>query len=252
MKHVFAIDFDGVICDTAAETAVTAWRAGSQIWKSWNEPEPLSEHLNRFVRLRPILETGYEAVILMHLIVNGIDDHTISTRFHSLCELFIRKEKLSVDQLIGLFGSTRDQWIQQDMEDWLSRHRFYEGILERLREQCAHEAVYIVTTKQERFVKALLQYGQIDPDSLEIFGLDRRKPKSEILVELMKRHDSSLLSFHFIEDRLKTLIRIAENPSLAAVHLYLADWGYNTEADRTAAEANPRIICIPREEFLNI
>jgi len=252
LKHVFAVDFDGVICDSAAETGVTAWRAGSRLFPSWNTTEPAAEYLNRFIRLRPVLETGYQAIVLMYLIKKGVDDHTISTQFQALCESFIGEENTSVSRLIQLFGDTRDQWIKSGMEDWLSRNRFYDGIIERLEKASRRETVYILTTKQERFARALLQYGKVETSTMEIFGLDRKKSKEEILIELMKRHDPAFNTFHFYEDRLKTLVRIADHPGLSSVRLYLATWGYITETDRKSAEASTRIICIGKEDFLKI
>lgn len=51
-----------------------------------------------------------------------------------------------------LFGSTRDEWIKEDLAGWLAPNRIYDGVpavLNRLREQAE---LYIVTTKQVRML----------------------------------------------------------------------------------------------------
>ena len=51
-------------------------------------------------------------------------------------------------QLVELFGSTRDAWMADNLDDWLSANEIYEGlpaIVQHLRSQ-GH--FYIVTTKQ--------------------------------------------------------------------------------------------------------
>jgi hypothetical protein len=40
---------------------------------------------------------------------------------------------------------------------------------------------------------------------------------------------------------LKTLQSVQKYEDLAAVKLYLADWGYNTQKERELAEENPQI-----------
>jgi len=51
-------------------------------------------------------------------------------------------------QLVELFGSTRDEWMEDDLDDWLAANEIYEGvpaIVEHLR---SNGTFYIVTTKQ--------------------------------------------------------------------------------------------------------
>ena len=48
-------------------------------------------------------------------------------------------------------------------------------------------------------------------------------------------------NIHFVEDRLDTLLGVAECWELQAVRLYLVDWGYNTSAQRREAGQHPRI-----------
>ncbi|CAN0480581.1 unnamed protein product, partial [Discosporangium mesarthrocarpum] len=63
------------------------------------------------------------------------------------------------EELVELFGRTRDTWMEEDQEDWLGANYFYEGVNEAV-EACAGE-VYVVTTKQKRFASALLKHAGV-------------------------------------------------------------------------------------------
>lgn len=249
---VFAVDFDGVLCDTAAEMGVSAWHAGRQIWTTWEGPEPPSEYLSRFLNLRPLLETGFQSILLMHLIHIGVDDETIRLQFQELCTRLLEETGYSTVELVRLFGQARDTWIDRDLDDWLSRHRFYPGIIESFATRVETEPVFILTTKSERFVRTLLNSRGIHLPADHIFGLDAGKPKEEVLELLSRRPDFNGARFHFVEDRLQTLIRVASRSSLRHVLLYLADWGYNTPRDRETARRSPRITIWSPGSFLSV
>lgn len=54
---------------------------------------------------------------------------------------------------------------------------------------------------------------------------------------------------HFVEDRLDTLIAVAETADLAHVRLYFADWGYSTPAERKEASGIPNVQIIDLTQF---
>ena len=51
-------------------------------------------------------------------------------------------------QLVDLFGSTRDEWIERDLDGWLAANEIYEGMPQVLEHLLQRHALYIVTTKQ--------------------------------------------------------------------------------------------------------
>lgn len=53
-------------------------------------------------------------------------------------------------QLVDLFGSVRDQWIESDVAGWLAPNRIYEGVAGPVQQAMQADEVYIVTTKQAR------------------------------------------------------------------------------------------------------
>jgi phosphoglycolate phosphatase-like HAD superfamily hydrolase len=249
---VFALDFDGVLCDSAGETAISAWRAARAVWSDWPSTDPTDAWVERFRRLRPVLETGYEAVVLARLMQENLADQEILARFRALCEALLAQHSLSREVLTQLFGRTRDEWIEHDPGGWLLHQRFYPGVLETLCEAMSYSPVFVLTTKQERFIRMLLgSRGVVLPEGA-LFGLDQGKRKEDILRELRVRKEFSGARFHLVEDRLATLERIASCTDLREVRLYLADWGYNTPEERRRAATVPRITVWSLERFLKV
>ncbi len=238
---VYALDFDGVLCDSAVETALTGWKVATQVWPDMAGTTPNDLQIKQFHALRPHLKTGYEAVIFMRLLQQGETVEHIQANIQSFFVQFASEVPL----LKSLFGKTRDQWIQNEPEEWIAMNVLFPGVAEKLR-QLAGRAWYIVTTKQERFVEKILEANQIELPS-DIYGLDRRISKSAVLTELIYMHPKEKICF--IEDRLATLLKVRSNEDLSEVELQFVDWGYNTEQDREKAkELGIPIIALP--EFL--
>ena len=247
---VFALDFDGVICDSARETAVSAWRAAGRFWPDLRGAEPPPDALEGFVTVRPVLETGYQAPVLMRLVARGIPTHDILADFAQLYSKEVADCTAPREQLLQVFGETRDRWIAQDPADWLSRHRFYPGVIPALRRAMELAPIYILTTKQERFARELLNSATLDFPCDRLFGLESGRTKEGILAELVQAPASRGHTFHFVEDRLQTLERVIDCPVLADVRLYLATWGYCTADGKRTADAHHRITLWDLPDFL--
>jgi phosphoglycolate phosphatase-like HAD superfamily hydrolase len=246
---VFCFDFDGVICDSAPETAVTAWRGCRELWPQAGS-EPPAPLLERFCRLRPVMHTGYEAIPLMRLIeLGGADDAAIFEGFPALRDALVKSQELDTKRLQAIFGAIRDRQIEQDRAQWLGWNRFYPGTAELLNGALARDGSYVITTKQHRFAMLLLEHHGIALPAASVYGLEDNRPKPEILADLLGRAAHRGATFHFIEDRPETLDAVIAHPALGAVRLYLADWGYNTPRQREAAARQPRIRVVSLAQF---
>ncbi len=51
-------------------------------------------------------------------------------------------------QLVELFGSTRDEWMEDDLHDWLAANEIYDGVPAVVEHLRSNGTFYIVTTKQ--------------------------------------------------------------------------------------------------------
>jgi hypothetical protein len=89
-----------------------------------------------------------------------------------------------------------------------------------------------------------LQQQKIDLPTAQIYGKEVKQPKAQTLRALHEQFSSNTeqpVSIWFVEDRLKTLQTIQNQPDLTYIKLYLADWGYNTAKERAIAHANSQI-----------
>eukprot|EP01040_Poterioochromonas_malhamensis_P017476 gene17476-20098_t len=186
-KHIIALDFDGVICASAEESSASAIRTAQKIWptvmKSTTEnKEQYHQLLHLLQQVRPVVEVGYDGVLLSRYIY----DNVIHLQVFSPPELIVKnlldvwnvkfREDLiqyyNIDQysLTDSFGKTRDEIISNNLSYWVSLNKIYPHILHHLTPTpippssdsknspitLNKDRLYIITTKQERFVRAIL------------------------------------------------------------------------------------------------
>ncbi len=245
---VLALDFDGVLCDGLREYFKTSWQAYCNLWQPIKRepPEGLAES---FYRLRPVVETGWEMPLVLHAVLQGVSEAAVLQDWATIAQQLVATEQLDPAMLIAEVDGIRDQWIASDVDGWLAEHRFYRGVCDRLKATLETDTqVAIISTKEGRFIQQLLEQQGIDLTDLQLFGKEVKRPKSEILLELMQVFGSDA-TFWFVEDRLKTLQGIAKKPELNTVQLFLADWGYNTSRDREQTVNDSRIKLISLDQF---
>ncbi len=248
LPTVLALDFDGVICDGFREYFLTAWRAYGEIWQhpESSPPEGLAE---TFYRLRPVVESGWEMPLVIEAVLAGIAESEILANWGAIAQTRIQKFGLDPVDLAAAVDGVRDRWISSNMPSWLAEHRFYPGVIDRLKalENAAVHPI-IISTKEGRFIQQLLDQQGLDLTQIEIFGKEIRQPKHQTLRHLKTQYIDTA-TFWFIEDRFKTLQSIQAQPDLKSIQLFLADWGYNTATERAAAINNPAIQCLSLAQF---
>ncbi len=249
-KIIYAFDFDGVICDSAIETSITGWKVAQQFWPEMLKTSINDQFISSFRQVRPYLETGYEAILIMRLLYLGVSVNDLCANYEQQMDALITSDGLDTDRLKKAFGKMRDEWIEQDEQQWLDKNPLFAGIVEKLQvlSSKGNSPWYIITTKQQRFVERILSGCQIELSAERIYGMDRGLSKQQALEILCETHPTEKLVF--VEDRLPTLQSILNNSTLNRVHLQLVDWGYNTQQDREAI-ADKRIKLINLDAFLN-
>jgi phosphoglycolate phosphatase-like HAD superfamily hydrolase len=245
---LYALDFDGVICDSAVETGITGWKVAHQIWQDMPSL-PSQEVIDLFRQVRPIMKTGYEAILIMRLLSEGVSPRQLLADFAKQIDFIIKQEQLSTSTLKQQFGATRDHWIAENLAEWIKMNPLFEGVANKLR-QIEAEQCYIITTKQERFVSQILEANNIAFPAVRIFGLDRKMTKPQILTDLLVKHREQTILF--VEDRLPTLINVIDDQQLNDVQLFFANWGYNTKQDQLDAAEQATITTIDLAGFLRM
>lgn len=263
MGDLYALDFDGVLCDSCGESSLSAVKAAKVRWPElFKGVDSALEGwiVDQMHTVRPVVETGYENLLLVRLlvemrvpdipsssVVEGLTIQGILENWSKIKPVIMDEWNEEKDSLIDLFGKVRDEWMDNDLKTWIGANKFYPGVSDAL--QFASSRVYIVTTKQSRFAAALLrELAGVTIPPERIFGLGTG-PKVEVLKQLQQRPEHQGMSLHFVEDRLATLKNVIKERELDQWNLYLGDWGYNTEKEREDAAGIGRIKVIQLSDF---
>ncbi|MBW4500347.1 MAG: HAD hydrolase-like protein [Scytonema hyalinum WJT4-NPBG1] len=246
---ILALDFDGVICDGLIEYFEVAWRTYCKVWLP-QQDTPRNDLASKFYQLRPVIETGWEMPVLVKALVEGIPEEKILQEWAKIAQQILLTDNLKGAEIGSKLDKIRDEWISTDLNGWLSLHKFYAGVVEKLKATATSTVhLYIITTKEGRFAQQLLKQGGLDIPREAIFGKEVKRPKHEILRELIQAANTSPDSLWFVEDRLKTLQLVQQQPDLEGVKLFLADWGYNTPTDKVTAQNDPQLELLPLTQF---
>ncbi|QQE64776.1 haloacid dehalogenase [Leptolyngbya sp. BL0902] len=247
LPRLLALDFDGVICDGLLEYFQTAWKAYCEVFQPAT-PEPPLGLAERFYPLRPVVETGWEMPLVLYGLLSGVADEAIRDDWPSLIPQLIAEGRVEPAQLGAAVDGVRDRWMAADLEGWLGLHRFYPGVLPRLHQaQAQGTDLIIISTKEGRFIQRLLAQQGLALTADRILGKEVKQPKYTTLGQLQAAHPDAPI--WFVEDRIKALQAVQDQPDLDTIQLFLADWGYNTAADQALAAANRRMHRLTLAQF---
>ena len=261
LKTLFALDFDGVVCDSVGESSLSAWKHGVQLWPEIFDNEGALKEKERVVlqlrAVRPVVETGYENTILARALLENLDGYDVESIIKDwprLSEELMQKWQLDRKTMVLEFGEIRDEWIQSDFKSWLQPNALYEDVPEALKfcTERKDAKVTVVTTKQARFADAILvdMGGVKIPEEDLISTTVSGEPKADVLVRLEETFNKDgAARMIFVEDKLSTLIKVANDKRLTKWDLFFVDWGYNTEDERQVAKHDYRMKLIGKEEF---
>lgn len=251
MIKILALDFDGVICNGLLEYFQSSKFTYNEIW---HEEKIINDDLAEiFYQLRSVIETGWEMPILLRALILNFSPQEILQNWSNISQKIIISEGLEPKYIGEKLDNIRQLWLDRDLKSWLALHTFYDGIIEQLKYIINSEIkLYIITTKEGRFVKQLLQEKAINlPDNF-IIGKEKKLPKYESLRQIIAKHNIKPAEICFIEDRLPALQLVKQQPDLQEVSLFLAAWGYNSEDTRNSLSNYPDIQLLSLQQFCEI
>ncbi|SBO43547.1 HAD family hydrolase [Cyanobium sp. NIES-981] len=216
-------DFDGVLVDGMAEYWWAARAAALQLAPAIALPEQAPA---AFARLRPLIHKGWEMVLMAaELSRADLALEDLLAHYSQRLPQLLARWGWSAPQLQQTLEQVRSRAIRADLSAWLALHRFYPGVVERLRRLDGDGVAWMVlTTKGKDFAHRILQAAALEPSALH--GHEQGS-KPEVLRRLLVRHPR----LWFVEDRRPTLERVRADPALTAVRCFLVSWGYLGPAD---------------------
>lgn len=237
---VLALDFDGVVSDSAGEAFVVATKTYLDMCpesllfqgdpRSWTPSEVENSPLYRsFVELMALGNRAEDfgvalAALESQVVVESQQDYDDfrGAQASEFLESFHRH-----------FYEARSDWSFRDPDGWRSWMKPYASFLEVLERRSSEVRLAIVTAKDRASVRSLLSsYGvaSLFPDSL-VFDKEVGVSKCAHLELLRDRLDCAFEGIVFIDDKVKHLHEV----SRLGVRCGLATWGYN--GPREVAEA---------------
>jgi hypothetical protein len=215
---------------------------------------PGAGHFDVFAALRPVILSGWEMPVLLHAITQGRPRAEILAGWERVRDQLVAAGPIAGPALIDRLGQTLDrvrrERIATDLTGWLGLHVPY-GSLEELRRLVAEPAqAVLVTTKEGEFARLILDRWEVrlaDVQGKET-GVHKCLNLRGLIAAWVAAHGRRP-RLAFVEDRLETLQHVTTHPDLDDVALFLAAWGYNTEAARATAAADPRIRLLTLEQF---
>jgi phosphoglycolate phosphatase-like HAD superfamily hydrolase len=244
VPDILALDFDGVICDGRQEYVQSGWRTYCQIWDS-PSPTPPDGLAERYVALAAVIETDLDVPLLVRALMLDLPAEKILQEWPQLTPQLLAG--VAGDKIQAEFVRQRDRWMAEDFDHWLNQQPLYAGVADRLQQILASPIkLVIVTNRGQRFALQLLQAAGVMIPESQVFGKQSDRPKYQVLRQLITPAQSRLW---FVEDHVKALHLVQQQPDLAQVELFLADWGFNTPTVRAEVAADPQIRLLSLAQF---
>ena len=248
-----ALDFDGVVSDSARESfavALAAWveerpdsslialaaggdpsrSADASVYEAFVEAMPLGNRAEDYAVVLRALETG-----------RALPDQAAYDALRQECD------PADLARFHHRFYALRHAWQDRDPEGWRALLAPYPGLLEVLRRRAGTAdgpraaRLAIATAKDRRSVARLLHdYGAADLFAPELV-LDKETgvSKRAHLETLARRLGLALPAITFVDDKVNHL----EDVEPLGVRCVLAAWGYNGSREQRRAEARGYLVC---------
>ena len=237
-----ALDFDGVVSNSARETFVTGLRSYLQL-----EPESrLADHpCNRNLHPeRHDFDGDPLFAGLLDLIPLGNRAEDFGVAFVALDRQLTVSNQGAYNQLMAgidrewlkryhqVFYEQRAADRARDLEAWLSLSRPYSEMIDLL-DRHRQTPMAIVTAKDARSVRLLLDrygIGTVFADD-QILDKDTGVSKTVHLRRIHTTHNLPLAEITFVDDKVNHLEAVAP----LGVTCVLADWGFNSDREQQRA-----------------
>lgn len=237
---VLALDFDGVICDSAGEAfRVTALTFAAEFPEHPLPPGAAEDAglFAGFLEAMPLGNRAEDYAVLLAALVTGVPlpDQAAYDAFRAS----LPPERLRAFH--KRFYRVRAAWAARDPAGWLAQMRPYAALCEILRRRAGDVRFAIATAKDRGSVRKLLASYGVDDLFPEAFVLDKEagEKKRDHVTKLAALAGCPLAEVTFVDDKVSHL----EDVAALGSRCVLATWGYNGPRERRIAETRGFLVC---------
>ncbi len=238
LMRVLALDFDGVICDSAREAFIVALRTYRALLSpGFARGEEDDALFAQFVALMPLGNGATDYAVALTAIERGraLPDQAAYDAFRG------GLDAAALRAYHKQFYRGRADWMRRDLAGWHAHMRPYPGICELLRRRAGDVRLAIATAKDRHSVRALLtHYGVADlfPEGV-VLDKETSDSKREHVRRIAELAGARVSEITFVDDKVNHL----EDVAALGARCVLAAWGYNGARERRIAEARGFLVC---------
>ena len=243
-SQILALDFDGVICDSAGECLFTSYSYYAPIAGLAPAPhlDEIPESLRKkFYRIRPFIRDGKDYMLILYFITKGIpikiqEDFDQRSRDHldRVCQEVGAADSKELEELFQ--GKRRDIRARNETT-WLGLNPLYPELEEGLLAcQDRFDQIYVTTSKPTDAVVEILSHHRIPLPENHIYGYDKVQKDRGKNGHLKTVHELTGAPFeeiHLVDDQVSHLKAARQ----LGANSYHASWGYTTVQQQEEAEA---------------
>jgi phosphoglycolate phosphatase-like HAD superfamily hydrolase len=237
---VLALDFDGVIADSAREAFAVALRTRRQLLGRddfGNGAEGDAGLFARFLELMPLGNRAEDYGVILEALAEGVSlpDQPAYDAFHG------RQDAAGLAAFHRRFYEVRRAWSDADPQGWMACMPAYPGLGELLRRHAGQVRLAIATAKDRRSVRVLLRaYGMDDLFAAgSVYDKESGVHKRSHIEQIAREGGVDPGAITFVDDKLNHL----QDVGALGARCVLAAWGYNGERERRAAREAGYLVC---------
>ena len=211
---IYALDFDGVICDSIHECFHNTYQAFRVVRSDLDLPsQPKTLWREKFYEHRGLVRPARNFYLLWNLIINNLEIGKSTIEFET--------NGSSAEKILILFDeefmSIRKKQLDCDFQTFMVQNPLFPSVKDVWDD--LPRPLYIVTAKDERITKLILEYNGLIVDG--VFGKGTGH-KYQTLLRLAKSHEVAVSSVYFVDDNPEF---VSEADSVG-VKTALSNWGY--------------------------
>lgn len=239
---VLALDFDGVICDSAHEVFLVGLRTfkdflpGSALVSRFLDGSPRARELDGlFAAFSDLLPLGNRAEDF-GVALRALEDNVEIAGQEDYDRYYATLEPDWLRSFHLRFYQQRAMLRDHDREGWIRLHSAYTGFTDRLESISERVRLAVVTAKDHTSARLLLAHFGLDSMFADELILDKETGirKSVHLETLQTRLDVPFEAITFVDDKVNHLLEV----TCLGVGRVLAGWGYNTDREYEIARSH--------------